>query len=119
VSLQTHLTCFPEPVLELENKFIQEGDLKLITLQGAVPPQEVYLLLLPLNVCSETIALSSSGESERENMGSDPKMLTAPRVTISRLSSKKVFSLKLPTALPVSILEETASTMSWDDHVSA
>ena len=34
VSLETHLTCFPELVLELANKFIQEGDLKL---QGAVP----------------------------------------------------------------------------------
>ena len=37
VSLQTHPTCFPEPVLELANKFIQERELKLIIFQGAVP----------------------------------------------------------------------------------
>lgn len=43
VSLQTHLICSPEPVLELANEFI--GDFKLIVLQGTL--QEVSLLLLP------------------------------------------------------------------------
>ena len=33
VSLQTHLTCSPEPVLELVNKYIQEKNLKLVILQ--------------------------------------------------------------------------------------
>ena len=45
VSLQTHLICSLEPVLELENEFIQERDFKLIVLQDT--PQEVSLLLLP------------------------------------------------------------------------
>jgi len=35
VSLQTHLTCSPELVLELENEYIQERDLKLVILQDA------------------------------------------------------------------------------------
>jgi len=43
VSLETHLTCSSEPVLELVNN--QEEDLELVALQGA--PQEVSLLLLP------------------------------------------------------------------------
>ena len=45
VTLQNHLICSPEPALELANKYIQEEDLKLITLQGS--PQGVSLLLLP------------------------------------------------------------------------
>ena len=52
-------------------------------------------------------------------MGSDPKMPIAPRVTIGRLSFKKVSFLKLPAALPTSIPEGKASTMSWDDQISA
>jgi len=40
-------------------------------------------------------------------MGSDPKMPIAPRVIIGRL--------KLPAALPTSIPEGKASTMSWND----
>jgi len=48
-------------------------------------------------------------------MDSDPKMPIAPRVIIGRLSSKKVSSLKLPAALPTSIPEGKASTMSWND----
>ena len=32
VSLQTYLICFSELALELANKLIQEGDLKLIAL---------------------------------------------------------------------------------------
>ena len=45
VTLQTYLTCSLEQVLKLANEYIQEGDLKLIALQGT--PQEVFLLLLP------------------------------------------------------------------------
>ena len=52
-------------------------------------------------------------------MGSDPKTPTALRVTIDKLSSKRLPSLKLPTAFPTLISEEKASTMSWDDQVSA
>jgi len=40
-------------------------------------------------------------------------------VTTGRLSSKKVPSLKLPAAFPASILEVTASIMSYDDQVFA
>ena len=43
VGLQTYLICSPESVLELTNKFIQEGDLKLITLQSV--PQRISLFL--------------------------------------------------------------------------
>jgi len=48
-------------------------------------------------------------------MGSDHKMPTAPRVTIGRLTSKKVASLKLPAAFSASIPGGKAFTMSWDD----
>ena len=48
VSLQTYLICSPEPFLELVNNFIQEKDLKLITLQDT--PQEVSLLFIPLEI---------------------------------------------------------------------
>ena len=46
VGLQTYLICSPESVLELANKFIQEGDLKLITLQSAPQKMSLSLLLL-------------------------------------------------------------------------
>ena len=46
VGLQTYLICSPESVLELANKFIQEGDLKLITLQSVPQRMSLFLLLL-------------------------------------------------------------------------
>ena len=52
-------------------------------------------------------------------MGSDPKTPTAPRVTTGKLSSKRLPSLKLPAAFPALIPEGKASTISWDDQVSA
>ena len=52
-------------------------------------------------------------------MGSDPRTPTAPRVTTGKLSSKILPYLKLSAAFPASIPEGKASTMSWDDHVSA
>ena len=45
VSLQNYLICSPEPFLELVNDFIQEKDLKLVTLQDA--SQGVSLLFIP------------------------------------------------------------------------
>ena len=52
-------------------------------------------------------------------MGSDSKMPTAPRVTTSKLFSKRLSFLKLPATFPTLIPEEKASTMSWDNQVSA
>ena len=52
-------------------------------------------------------------------MGSDPRTPTAPRVTTGKLSSKRLPSLKLPAVFPTLIPEGKASTMSWDDQVSA
>jgi len=52
-------------------------------------------------------------------MGSDLGMPTIPSVATGRLSSKKVPFLKFPVAFPASISEGKASTMSWDDQVSA
>ena len=52
-------------------------------------------------------------------MGSDPKTPTAPRVTTDKLSSKRLPSLKLPAAFSALIPKGKASTMSWDDQVSA
>ena len=52
-------------------------------------------------------------------MGSDLGMSTVPSVTTGRLSSKKVPFLKFPVAFPASISGGKASTMSWDDQVSA
>jgi len=45
-------------------------------------------------------------------MDLDPKISTVPRITIGRLFSKKVPSLKLSAAFPISIPKEKASTMS-------
>ena len=63
----------------------------------------------------EALSSSSSGESEEESVGSDPKTSTAPRVITDKLSFKKLPLLKLPTAFS----EGKASTMSWDDQVAA
>jgi len=67
------------------------------------------------NVSPEAVALSSSGESKEEGMGSDPKTPTASKVTTGRLSSKTVLFLKLPAAFHASILKEKAFNLSWDD----
>ena len=48
-------------------------------------------------------------------MSSDPRIPTALRVIIDKLSSKRLPFLKLSTAFS----EGKASTMSWDDHVAA
>ena len=48
-------------------------------------------------------------------MSSDFKILTTLRITTDKLSSKKVSSLKLPATFPTSVLEETVSTMSWNN----
>ena len=45
-------------------------------------------------------------------MGLDPKISTIPRMTIGRLFSKKVPSLKLSAAFPISIPKGKPSTMS-------
>ena len=67
------------------------------------------------NPSPEALSPSSSGESEEESVGSDPKMPTAPRVITGKLSFKKLPPLKLPAAFP----EGKASTMSWDNKVAA
>ena len=48
-------------------------------------------------------------------MGSNPRLPTTPRVTTSKLSSKRLPSLKLSAAFPTLVPEGKASTMSWDD----
>ena len=50
------------------------------------------------NPSPEALSSSSSGESEEESVGSDPKTPTASRVTTSKLSSKRLPSLKLLAA---------------------
>jgi len=52
-------------------------------------------------------------------MGSDLGMPTVPSIATGRLFSKKVPFLKFPVAFSASISEGKASTMSWDDQVSA
>ena len=52
-------------------------------------------------------------------MGSESKIPTILRVTTSRFFSKKVPFLKLPAAFPVLVLRGTASTMSYNDQISA
>ena len=71
------------------------------------------------NPSPEALSSFSSGESEEESVGSDPKTPTTPRVTIGKLSFKILPSLKLPAAFPALIPKGKASTMSWDDQVSA
>ena len=48
-------------------------------------------------------------------MGSDPKIPTASRMITNKHSSKRLSSLKLPTAFPTLIFKEKASIMSWND----
>ena len=67
------------------------------------------------NPSPETISSSSLGESEEKSVGSDPKIPTALRVIISKLSSKRLPPLKLPATFP----NGNASTISWDDQVAA
>jgi len=61
MSLQTHLICFLEPVLKLVNKYIQERDLKIITLQDT--PQEVSLFILSQGMFLLRFALALSHEN--------------------------------------------------------
>ena len=49
----------------------------------------------------------------------DSETSTTPRVTTSRLSSKKIPSLNLLTTSPALIYKVTTSTMSWDNQISA
>ena len=51
------------------------------------------------NISSETIVLYFLEETEKENIGLDPKMLTTLRMTIDRFFSKKIPFLKLSAAL--------------------
>jgi len=52
-------------------------------------------------------------------MSLDSKTPTTPRVTTSRLSSKKIPSLNLLTTSSVLVYKVTTSTMSWDNQISA
>ena len=67
------------------------------------------------NPSPEALSSSFSGESEEESVGSDPKTPTAPRVITSKLSSKRLPSLKLSAAFS----EEKVSAMSWNNQVAA
>ena len=110
------LNLISRTILELVNKFILEEGLKLVVLQDAL----LEVLLLSLSQGTLPLRSSSSlGKSEEKSMGSDPKTPTVPRITTDKLSSKRLPSLKLLAAFPTLIPEEKASTMSWDDHVSA
>ena len=51
-------------------------------------------------------------------MSSDSKIPTALKITIDKLSFKRVSSLKLLAAFPALIPKGKASTMSWNDQVS-
>ena len=70
------------------------------------------------NPFAEALSSFSSGESEEESVGSDPKIPTVPKMTIDKLSFKKLPSLKLSAAFPAPIPEGKASIMSWDNQVS-
>ena len=65
-----------------------------------------------MNVFSKALDLSFSSEKEEENMGSNSKISTTSRVTINRLSLKKISFIKLLIAFSASIPEEKAYTMS-------
>ena len=52
-------------------------------------------------------------------MGSNSKISTTSRVTINRLSLKKISFIKLLTAFFASIPEEKAYTMSWNNQIFA
>ena len=71
------------------------------------------------NPFPKALSLFSSEESGKKSVGSNPKMLTTPRVITSKLSSKRLSFLKLPTAFPTLIPKEKVFTMSWNDQVSA
>ena len=50
------------------------------------------------NISPETIVLYFLEETEKKNIGLDPKMLTTLRMTIDKLFSKKIPFLKLSAA---------------------
>ena len=52
-------------------------------------------------------------------MGSNSKISTTSRVTINRLSLKKISFIKLLIAFSASIPEEKAYTMSWNNQIFA
>ena len=64
------------------------------------------------NASSEALALFFLGESKKKDMSSDFKILTAPRVTTSRLFPKNVSLLKLLAAFPILIPEGNTSTIN-------
>ena len=78
--------------------------------------RSVFASYASKNVSPKGVDLLLSGENGKEYMNSDPNIPTIPRMTIGRLFSKKVSSLKFPATFLISILEEPASTMSWDDQ---
>jgi len=69
-------------------------------------PKSISTSSISRNVFPETLALYFSRESKKEDIDSDPKIPTFLRMTINRLSSKKVFSLKLPTTFSPQFLKE-------------
>ena len=114
VSFQNHLICSTEPVSKLTNEFIEKGNLKLIVLQDTsyciarYSLKSISTFSASWNASLEALALYSIGESEEKDIGSDPKISTVLRVTISKLSFKKVSSLKLSVIFTISISKEKA-----------
>ena len=74
--------------------------------------RSVSVSFVSRNISPKAVALFSLVEDKNKNMGSDPKISTIPRVTISRLFFKKVSFLKLSTTFPILISEGTLSTIS-------
>ena len=71
------------------------------------------------NSSPKALSSSSSGKSEEKSVGSDLRIPTISRVTTNKLSFKRLPSLQLLAAFPSLFPEGKASTLSWDDQVSA
>ena len=110
MSLETKLSCSPEPVLELENELFKSETLN--SLHCKVSSRSVFASSAFSNAFSEALTLSFLGESKKKDMSSDPKIPTASRVTTSRLFPKNMSLLKLLAAFPTSIPKGNASTIS-------
>ena len=81
--------------------------------------KSIFAFSASRNPSPKTLSLSSLGENKEKSVGFDSKTPTVLRVTTNKFSSKRLPSLKLSAAFPTFVPEEKASTMSWDNQVSA
>ena len=95
VSLQTHSTYSPEPVLELANEFTQEGGPKLVT---SLPLTTTMVNLKILKNSNKNSTLPPGLQDSSQHVGESPDSLNLLSRTSFR-ASKQVHSRGMPHEL--------------------